>query len=135
MEALPPIVLVDDTFDDRLILSRLLAQAGVKNKLVTFERPAAACSYLEKIMQGPENEMLPVMIFTDLNMPEMDGCAFAKWLREHLPHHIPIIMATGSANEEDPKRAIEAGVSRVYAKFPRLDILSELARASGCVVA
>jgi len=52
------------------------------------------------------------LIVTDLNMPLMDGLEFSMNVRSIKAYrHIPIIMLTTEAGEEDRKRGEEAGIS------------------------
>jgi CheY-like chemotaxis protein len=134
MNTLPPILIVDDAREDALLLNRLLSRAGVKHNLMTFHDPRNACAFLAEQVQGGEMAQVPALIFTDLQMPPMDGCAFARWVRRNVSKAVPIVMATGSANPDDPERAIEAGVNEVLTKFPTVARLLEVTRKFGCVI-
>jgi len=57
------------------------------------------------------------LIVTDLNMPLMDGLEFSMNVRSiDAYRHIPIIMLTTEAGEEDRKKGEEAGVSAYLVK-------------------
>lgn len=67
-------------------------------------------------------EREPVMIFMDLNMPEMDGYATTARIRV-LPEpvcNIPIIALTADAMKEDKERSLEAGMNDFISKPFRL---------------
>lgn len=65
----------------------------------------------------------PVLIFMDVNMPEMDGFATTQLIRsmggEYLS--IPIIALTADAMQGDKERCIEAGMNDYISKPFRLD--------------
>lgn len=101
------ILVVDDDKTTRKLLSLYLKSKG--HEIVTAENGLEA---LEKI--GTENVNL---IVTDMNMPYMDGIELVKNIRsEETVSHIPIIMVTTEADEEEKKRAYEAGVDDYLVK-------------------
>ncbi|PLX92984.1 MAG: hypothetical protein C0621_08530 [Desulfuromonas sp.] len=57
------------------------------------------------------------LIMTDMNMPEMDGIAFAQEVR-HYPNcrFVPIVMISGEKNDEKIARAKKMGVSTFLSK-------------------
>lgn len=78
---------------------------------VLFELPSEFIDWLS------QNEK-PVAIFTDLNMPEMNGVELVKTIRQRLsPRDIPIIMATTQDEAEDVIKAYRSGLS-AYVKKP-----------------
>jgi len=101
------ILCVDDDKTTRKILSLYLKGKGYE--VVTAENGLDA---LEKM--GTENINLVV---TDMNMPFMDGIELTKTLRAD-PNwqHVPILMVTTEADEEEKKRAATAGVDDYLVK-------------------
>jgi CheY-like chemotaxis protein len=135
MNDLPPILVVDDAPEDSFILSRLLLKAGVRNRVIIFEEPRPACSYLEAEGSKPSSLFFPVFIFTDFHMPVMNGSAFTKWIRNRFPdRNIPICMITGSVNPEEHQHALESGATELHAKFPSTSALATFARKHGATV-
>lgn len=60
---------------------------------------------------------IPDLIITDVMMPNMDGFEMTKHLREsNVTCHIPIIMLTARAAEEDKFSGLEAGVDAYLTK-------------------
>jgi two-component system chemotaxis response regulator CheY len=101
------ILCVDDDKTTRKILSLYLKGKGYE--VVTAENGLDA---LEKM--GTDNINLVV---TDMNMPFMDGIELTKTLRAD-PNwqHVPILMVTTEADEEEKKRAATAGVDDYLVK-------------------
>jgi two-component system chemotaxis response regulator CheY len=96
------ILVLDDSATMVLSLSRILTKAGYE--VVTG---ANGKEGLAKIAGG----MKPVMILTDLNMPEMDGLTFIKEARKNaVTRFTPIIMLTteSGAGKRDEARAAGA---------------------------
>ncbi|MCX8028102.1 MAG: response regulator [Thermodesulfovibrionales bacterium] len=101
------ILVVDDDKTTRKLLSLYLKSKG--HEVVTAENGLEA---LEKL--GTESVNLVV---TDMNMPYMDGIELVKNIRnEETVSHIPIIMVTTEADEDEKKRAFEAGVDDYLVK-------------------
>ena len=64
------------------------------------------------------------LIITDLNMPLMDGLEFSKNVRQMEAYrHIPIIMLTTEAGEEDRRKGEEAGISAYLVKPVKAETL------------
>jgi PleD family two-component response regulator len=58
------------------------------------------------------SNVLPEVIFLDLNMPKMNGLEFLEILKSDPElRFIPTVMLTTSANPKDLKRAFDIGVS------------------------
>lgn len=73
----------------------------------------------ERALKGIEiaRSELPDVILMDMQMPEMDGLTAIRLLRaDPLTQHIPIIVITASAMNEDRQRAQEAGCNGYITK-------------------
>ncbi|HIJ60705.1 MAG TPA: response regulator [Nitrospirae bacterium] len=101
------ILVVDDDKTTRKLLSLYLKGKG--HEVVMAENGLEG---IEKV--GTENVNLVV---TDMNMPYMDGIEFTKNLKgDSSTSSIPIIMVTTEADEEEKKRAYDAGVDDYLVK-------------------
>jgi CheY-like chemotaxis protein len=121
-----PVILVDDNHDDLFILKRLLTRAGLKNPFVSFDSAEEAKMFLDAALRT-ETNLVPAAIFSDKEMPGLDGLEFLAWVRQHpLLKDVPFILVTSSGTPDDPKRAKKLGVTRFFEKFPPAHVLEEL---------
>jgi PAS domain S-box-containing protein len=70
----------------------------------------------------------PVLIFMDVNMPEMDGYTTTRLIRQ-LPEpicNIPIIALTADAMKGDKEKCLEAGMNNYISKPFKLDEIEEV---------
>lgn len=59
----------------------------------------------------------PDIIFTDLNMPKLDGFAFVERLRKNKKFaHIPVVIYTSHFSESDIEKARRLSVTAIYSK-------------------
>ena len=66
------------------------------------------------------------IVITDLNMPYMDGIELVKNLRNDPDNrHIPILMVTTEADEEEKRKAFEAGVNGYLVKPVTAEAVSQ----------
>lgn len=101
------ILVVDDDKTTRKMVSLILKSKGYE--VVTAEN---GMDGLQKLGLEQIN-----LILTDMNMPYMDGIEFTKQVRTN-PEiaHIPIVMLTTEADEEEKQRAFKAGVDDYLVK-------------------
>lgn len=98
-------------------LSILVAEDDAMNMLLISEVLKKMGFNVIKAQNGREAvELLkdhePVLIFMDINMPEMDGYTATRLIRESGSHKsIPIIALTADAMKEDQERCFEAGMN------------------------
>jgi two-component system CheB/CheR fusion protein len=72
-------------------------------------------------------QYLPDVIISDLGLPGMDGYQLARQLREHPTFGRAVLIAlSGYGQEEDKRRALDAGFDHHFVKPPNLAELSEL---------
>jgi len=101
------ILVVDDCNVTRKLISFM-----VKGKGYRTQGAANGVEGLERLASTDVD-----LIITDLNMPLMDGLEFSKNVRQiEAYRHIPIIMLTTEAGEEDRKMGEEAGISSYLVK-------------------
>ncbi len=82
-----------------------------------------ACNGLEAIEMYESYH--PDIILMDMKMPEMDGFAATKQIRER-DKEIPIIAVTAFAFDQDRQKAIQAGCNDYMSKPISRDILKDM---------
>lgn len=102
------ILLAEDNDSNRLILSRILSEAGF------FVKPASNGKHcLEEALHQDFD-----LIVMDCNMPVLDGCSATRAIREQKSgtHQPAILGLTAQATTEQQKRCIDAGMDDVLFK-------------------
>ncbi|EKD40227.1 MAG: response regulator receiver protein [uncultured bacterium] len=103
----PKVVAVDDSRMILNIYKATLHELGYDP--VLFEFPASALEWLRTEK--------PLIVLTDLNMPDMSGIQLAEKIREKYTSKIlPIIMVTTQNESQDNDAAMAAGVNTILHK-------------------
>jgi len=115
------IMVADDDPINMLLISEVLRRMGFEVIQVNNGREA-----LERL---PHCE--PVIIFMDVNMPEMDGYTTTRLIRKmgEPQCNIPIIALTADAMKGDREKCLEAGMNQYISKPFRLEEIDEVLRA------
>jgi HEAT repeat protein len=105
--AKPKVVAVDDSRMILNIYKATLHELGYDP--VLFEFPASAIEWMQKEK--------PVMVLTDLNMPEITGVDLTERIRmKYSQEELPIIMVTTQNEAQDNSAAEDAGISKIIHK-------------------
>lgn len=119
------ILLVDDDPDDNFFHQRIITKMDITNAIEVAKNGIEALEYLRK-----ENQVIPELIFLDINMPKMNGWEFLleyKDLDLSQKARITIMMLTTSANPDDIKRANEIeDVTGIKTKPLSVEMLNEI---------
>lgn len=104
-------LIVDDSSVMRKIIERALRQSGFEFEAVYEASNGAEGLEALKVRQVD-------IIFSDINMPVMDGLEFVRQLNEqNLAAGAPVVMITTESSEQHVKQAIQAG-ARGYIRKP-----------------
>src|SRR5215510_11297864 len=119
MTAPGTVLLVEDSADDALLVSRAFKQVGIRDRLVIVSDGEQAIEYLKG--QGPykdrERFPIPRIVLLDLGMPRLTGFHVLLWIRqEPQSRHLPVIVLTGSAGSPEVKRAYQLGANSFLLK-------------------
>jgi CheY-like chemotaxis protein len=113
------IMLVDDDHNDNFFHKREIKKT---NPSISVIEKTAGSDALEFLKSNIHNkEMLPDLIFLDINMPVIDGWMFleeTKRLEKELQESFIIIMLSTSLNSEDIARAMAYSNVRDYITKP-----------------
>ena len=114
------IMVADDDPINMLLITEVLRRMGFEVIQVSNGKEA-----LERL---PHCE--PVMIFMDVNMPEMDGYTTTRHIRQ-MPEpwrSLPIIALTADAMKGDREKCLEAGMNKYISKPFRLEEIDGVLR-------
>ena len=119
----------EDDPNDLFLVRRFLAQAGVKNPIVTFADGEEAIAFLRgTCAAGPREKALrPCVLFLDIKMPKLDGFDVLRWIRKQPAlKELPVVVLSGSDEPSDIKRAKELGAMRFLTKYPAAAVFAEV---------
>lgn len=106
-ETKPKVVAIDDSRMILNIYKATLYELGFDP--VLFEFPASALEWLQREK--------PLMVLTDLNMPDITGVQVAEKVREkYTSEELPVIMVTTQNEANDNEAAKKAGVNKILHK-------------------
>lgn len=119
---MPKILVIEDTENNRIIISRRLKSKGHEVHL---------CEDAEQGILAAR-ELLPALILMDIGLPGMDGWSACRALRsDPVTASIPIIALTAHAMAGDRENALAAGASDYETKpidftalFAKIDALT-----------
>lgn len=107
------VMVVEDDPINMMLITEVLRKMGFE--IIRAENGRQALEIL------PHHQ--PELIFMDVNMPELDGFATTRLIRQMPEPHrsIPIIALTAEAMQGDKERCIEAGMNSYVSKPFRLE--------------
>ncbi|MDD4599967.1 Chemotaxis response regulator protein-glutamate methylesterase [bioreactor metagenome] len=119
------ILVVDDSFDSRLLVRALLKDQGYSD-IILAESAAVALEILRS--QPTDGHSKVDLILMDLVMPELDGIEACRMFKQdEALQDIPIIMVTASSEVENLERAFAAGAMDFITKpLKRVELLARV---------
>jgi len=114
------IMVADDDPINMMLISEVLRRMGFEVIQVS--------NGIEALERLPHCD--PVLIFMDVNMPEMDGYTTTRHIRQ-MPEpwsRLPIIALTADAMKGDREKCLEAGMNKYISKPFRLEEIDEVLR-------
>ncbi|WP_018232703.1 Hpt domain-containing protein [Thioalkalivibrio thiocyanodenitrificans] len=117
-EAMPTVMVVDDSITIRKVTARMLE----RNRY----RVITAKDGLDAVAQLQDN--VPDIMLLDIEMPRMDGYELATHMRnDSRLQNVPIIMITSRTGEKHRQRALDIGVNRYLGKpYQEADLLANI---------
>ncbi|WP_086540361.1 response regulator [Algoriphagus antarcticus] len=108
-----PIVIVEDDDDDQVMFSKVFKELNYKNEIVFFNDGQEALAYLT----GKTIE--PFIVFSDINMPKLNGIELRKQIHENEDIRlktIPYLFFTTSAAQEAVVDAYSKSIQGFFVK-------------------
>jgi CheY-like chemotaxis protein len=114
-----PILLVEDSPDDVLLIERAFQRADLDHPLRTVTDGQKAIEYLEGVDDYSDRAAFPFpgLVILDLKMPGVGGFDVIRWMRSHPQAKlVPIIVLSSSSLPSDVNRAYELGANAFMVK-------------------
>ncbi len=128
------LLIVEDEENDVLFLKDALRKANILSPIQVVEDGRLAMDYLAGVGKYDDRKTypLPSVIFLDLKLPQVNGLAILKWIREQsdLPP-ILVMVLTASSLDEDIERAYRLGANSYVVKPSSRDKLVEVLKDFG----
>lgn len=106
------ILVVDDEADvEDLFRQQFRREVRQGQYVIHFAQSAEAA--LDKLTTGVEPEL--IVVFSDINMPGMDGLGLLRKVKERRAD-LPVIMVTAYGDEERRRKAAEFGAAEFVTK-------------------
>ncbi len=122
----PRALVVDDARTVRLILRRILEEAGYE--AVEAENGRDALAWLASGQSAD-------LVFVDWEMPEMNGISFVKKVRENPAYrHVRLVMVTKETRLCNVKEALDAGANEYIMKPFTRDVVRDKLQLLGLKV-
>jgi len=120
LQAVPLIMVVDDSLTVRKVTSRMLARAGYD--VATAKDGVDALEQL--------GQVIPDVMLLDVEMPRMDGFELTRQIRRDPKlQKLPILMITSRTAEKHRDHALELGVNAYFGKpFQEEELLQQISQ-------
>lgn len=116
------VMLIDDNEIDNLINQKMIEAANITENIYTHTGARSAIEFLRNIEKLPSAEnVLPEVIFLDIDMPLMDGFQFLdefEKLSDVSKHKCKIVMLTSSINPQDVNKSKKYNYVKKYINKP-----------------
>lgn len=116
-------MLIDDNEIDNLINQKMIEAADIAEHIYTHTGAKSAIEFLKNVSKLPDisKEVLPDVIFLDIDMPLMDGFQFLdefEKLSEQTRNKCKVVMLTSSINPQDVNKSKKYSYVKEYINKP-----------------
>jgi CheY-like chemotaxis protein len=120
------IIIVEDDLDDQMMFSEVLKELDYKNEILFFNDGQEALAYLT------EKTREPFIVFSDINMPKLNGMQLRDQIHENEDMRlktIPYLFFTTSAAQEDVVNAYSKSIQGFFVKPSSFQDLKRLLKS------
>lgn len=113
------LLLLEDSDEDLFLFRRAVMRVGRPLKVQSVRHATEAQQYLlgEEQFRDRIAFPMPSVVFSDLQLPGVNGLQFLEWLRSQPAlRALPCVIYSGSANPSDVQAAYELGVTSFIVK-------------------
>jgi two-component system chemotaxis response regulator CheY len=121
------------TYKDRIVLYNVLIVEDDRRMAQSLAGQIGVLGHTISIAYGPRmalqqlNEVIPDVIFMDINMPGIDGLEVLRFLRrDPMTKDVPVVIVSAEEQQESQKAALEAGANYYIVKPPTLEEIEKV---------
>ncbi len=118
-----PIIIIEDDIDDQEVFEEALNELGYKNEIIFFTEGEKALKYLT------ETKIKPFIIFSDINMPKLNGMELRDKVRENEAleiKSIPYLFFTTAAEQQHVIDAYSKSIQGFFIKPSSFNDIKEV---------
>ncbi len=117
------VMLIDDNEIDNLINQKMIEAAGIAEHIYTHTGARSAIEFLKNLekLDKETKDVLPDIIFLDIDMPLMDGFQFLdefEKLSDNTKQKCKVVMLTSSINPQDVNKSKKYSYVKKYINKP-----------------
>jgi CheY-like chemotaxis protein len=123
-----PVIIIEDDLDDQEILADIFKKKNYTNKVLFFSDGQNALDYLNK------TDIMPFLILSDINMPQLDGFALRTKIREDAALQVKCIPYLFFSTAASQKAVVDAYSMSVQGFFIKQTTVSELEKTISVIM-
>ncbi len=115
-----PIIIIEDDLDDQDILTEIFQELNYKNEIIFFKEGEKALEYLT------DTTIEPFIIFSDINMPRLNGMELRAKVHENEDLRIKSIPYLFFSTSAEQQYVIDAYSKSIQGFFVKPKVYSEI---------
>ncbi|HNY55856.1 MAG TPA: response regulator [Chitinophagales bacterium] len=115
-----PIIIIEDDLDDQDILTEIFQELNYKNEVIFFKEGEKALEYLT------DTTIEPFIIFSDINMPRLNGMELRAKVHENEDLRIKSIPYLFFSTSAEQQYVIDAYSKSIQGFFVKPKVYSEI---------